>query len=803
MRVAILAIVLVLFGCGGGGSSPLVQPSNNSTIVVRPTYPVPYHTPTKAGYITPLATTSEDYSWAIVDLHTEKLTSSGDNLIVTGFKSQPANESNWKDFNISIYGWQNNKLVDQTSTWFTAQENKIVGAHTAKFADLDNNGRLDMVVAPYTDGVTTIKHPAYAYFNNPNNSFTRATIDINIAPSELARADSKNRIEAHDISIADLDNDGHKDIIIGDYGWNTALAFNQGNRTFVTYTQQYRNLPGMSSLAVADFLNNGTKTILAVDQGNSQGNSYNEPGLYSWNIDGSNNLNFSLISLGPKPRFELPKWASYNFGGGITGGAGHNVRVVAYDWNDNGVMDAIVLSRPTRNLVDGWPKFSEIQFLKNDGNGNFTDETDNVVIGYNTNTVVSYNPKFVDINGDGLVDILLPTAGDFYQNNSSQILLKTSDGKYMAAYQNVLTDFSAQTNAIANHPNVGNTLNILRGPDDKLYLITAVKLSNNQMAVYLGLIGDSFVNAAQAISTVQARWPWMSDATANTVLSQTSKTYLNGNVIDLDAALSPIGGLQIKHLPVTGYISGIKIESVQLPVQALDSLGRNFAINISPSVVNDSNFWSRNYVPDQVTPRSQTEYLIGGSNYEYNSMRFGGNNSVWSIGTSLLPINESLFVSAQITTLNYNPWIQLSGMWGSINYSSMFESTVTYKKSDWQNQIGYILTTSDINPGLITKVNNFHAVWLETGYATERFGFFTGVRPWIVNGSVNAELPTGIDTHGNVQYTNMHLKINNPVNMYLRTVYTDTITKNLAYKISGMFVDNGQYRTQLELKYFY
>jgi hypothetical protein len=100
-------------------------------------------------------------------------------------------------------------------------------------------------------------------------------------------------------------------------------------------------------------------------------------------------------------------------------------------------------------------------------------------------------------------------------------------------------------------------------------------------------------------------------------------------------------------------------------------------------------------------------------------------------------------------------------------------------------------------------VNDFHAIWLETGYATERFGFFTGVRPWIVNGSVNAELPTGVDTRGNVQYTNMHFKINNPVNMYLRTVYTDTIAKNIAYKISGMFVDNGQYRTQLELKYFY
>ena len=172
MRIAILAIAICLTGCGGGGGSgnPLARPSFNPTI--QTSYPVPYHTPVKAGYITPLVTSQEDFSWAIVDLHSQKLTNSGDNLIVTGFKSQPATEANWKNFNISVYGWQNNKLVDQTGSWFAAGENIIVGAHTAKFADLDNNGRLDMVVAPYTDGVTTSKYPAYAYFNNPNNSFS-------------------------------------------------------------------------------------------------------------------------------------------------------------------------------------------------------------------------------------------------------------------------------------------------------------------------------------------------------------------------------------------------------------------------------------------------------------------------------------------------------------------------------------------------------------------------------------------------------------------------------------------------------
>jgi hypothetical protein len=323
------------------------------------------------------------------------------------------------------------------------------------------------------------------------------------------------------------------------------------------------------------------------------------------------------------------------------------------------------------------------------------------------------------------------------------------------------------------------------------------------MAVYLSLIGDSLVNAQQAISTVQARWPWMNDVTANAVLQQSAKLVMNNNVIDLDAALSPIGNLQIKNFPITGFVSGIKLDSNQLPVQALDGIGRNFPINISPSVVSTSNFWSKNYTPDLVAPRSQTEYLIGGSNYEYNNLRFGGHDGNWSIGTPLLPINEFLSINAQITTLNYNPWIQFSGMWGSVNYSSMFESTLTFKKTTWQSQIGYILNTTNINPGLITKVNDFHALWLETGYATEKFGFFAGVRPWIVNGSINADLPTSVDTQGNLHYTSTQFKINNPVNMYLRTVYTDTITKNLAYKFSGMYVDNGLYRTQLEFKYSY
>ena len=787
MRVAFLAIVILLTGCGGGGGpgNPLAR--SNAT------YPVPYYTPVEVSRITPLYN-STDSQWAIADLSTTNLTSSGENLVVTGFESQPTTSATWNNFAIHVFGWQNNRLVDQTSSWFSNNQNVIVGTNSVKFADLDNNGQTDMVVAPYTDGAITSMRPAYVYFNS-NNRFSRTTVNININSLELARSNSRNYIDAHDFTVADLNNDGYKDIIIGDYGWNTTLAFNNGNQTFTTHTQKYRTMPGSSSLAAADFLNNGTTTILAVDQGHV----LNKPGLYSWRFDGADLL-FTEVSQGPTPRFELTKWDSYNFGGGAAGQRSHNIRVIANDWNGDGIMDAVVLSRPSYTNGE-WPKYSEIQFLKNNGSGTFTDETDNVLVGYNTASVVSYNPKFTDINGDGLVDILLPTAGDFSgANNSSQILLKTSDGKFMSAYQNVLTDFSTQANTVAGVSNAGNTVNIIKSPDNKTYLVTAVKLSNNQMAVYLSLMGDNFVSATQAISTIQARWPWMSDASANTLLSQTSKTYLNGHVIDLDAAFAPIGKLNINNQPITGYLSGVQLNNSQISVH--DSVGRDFSINVSAMNINTFNIWSRNTVPDQLQLNSQSEYLIGaGTNID--RFRVVGESGNWSAGTRLIELNDTLSISGQITQSMFNPWIRFEGIWGSVQSASMFETVLTYKNAWFQSQTGLINANTTITPGLITKVDTINAVWTEAGYVNNKFGLFAGIRPYIVSGKVHADLPTGVDGQGNLNYTKTQLDITNPINGYVRAVYTNQLTSTTVFRFSSMFVDNGQYRIQTELRYNY
>ena len=509
---------------------------------------------------------------------------------------------------------------------------------------------------------------------------------------------------------------------------------------------------------------------------------------------------FTEIRQGPLPRFELAKWDSYNFGGGTAGQRSHNIRVVANDWNTDGVMDAIVLSRPSRTNGE-WPRFSEVQFLKNNGSGTFTDETDSVLVGSDTSSVVSYNPKFTDINGDGLIDILLPTAGDFSgANDSSQILLKTSDGKFMAAYQNVLTDFSAQANSVAGVSNMGNTLNVIKSPDNKTYLVTAVKLSNQQMAVYLSLVGDNFVSASQAISTIQARWPWISDASANNLLSQTSKTYFNGKIIDLDTALAPVGSLTINNQPLVGYLAGVRLENTQLLAQ--DSLNRDFAVNVAAMKLETVNMWSRNAVPDQLQLSSQSEYLVG-TGITTDGFRIAGDSTAWSVGSPFFPIDKNWKVNAQITQAIYNPWIQFGGMWGTVQSASMFETVLTYTQSHFQAQAGLITVDTKITPGLINKVDTIYAVWAESGYVGDKFGLYAGVRPYVVSGSINASIPTDVDFYGNIKYTTTNIDIMNPVTTYLRTVYSEKITNSVSFKISGMVLDNNQYRLFSELRYNY
>jgi hypothetical protein len=787
--------VVVITGCGGGGGGGGTSATMGAFVRTE----VPYHTPVRVATVDPLIGTTTMH--AIVDTYAANISGgTGQDIVIAG-RATEANSPTLPDTKLSIMSWQNGTLVDRTAQWFPGGINQISGTEpSVHFEDFFRTGRTDMFVAPSSD--SNSKLGSGYFFNNNGTSFSRQTIGSNIW--------------AHDSAVADFDKDGYKDIFIMDYnGTNTTLAINDRVSSFRAYTPTQ---PGSarisgSGVAAADFLNNNTTTLIVTDNHVDNATSTR---MYSWNIDNNDRLGFSEISILPQPRFTLPKWAPY----GIT--TSHAVRVAAHDFNNDNVMDAIVFSRPG----DFSKHYSEVQFLKNNGGGNFSDVTDTTLVNYNNNTQITYQPKFLDLNGDGLTDILVSG------NNSAQFLLKSADGKYVATFGNVMADFLSQTTSMTTGATTyqDGKVNVIRGSDGQLYLVTTVNFMNgsdNQIAVYASKLGTQSTTTAQsAINLIQQKWAYMSPAQANAVLAQTAATYFNGvAVIDEDAILRPFGNIGIplstgSLKPISGYLAGVDLGSGSAIV--MDSLGRSFDMNLkSMNITRINAFGYNTQHNDQYELTSHAEYLVNGALTTVNGMRVGtdwaGRDNTgmglnrptqYTVGVPRWYSKGAWSVGSQYTYLNTNPWIAFGGAWGEVTGSGIMDNVVTYRNRGFSAQASAMHVSTNITPGLITRVNNMWGAWAETGYRfgdvkrSGHMGIYAGIKPVVLSGSIEASIPTAVDMSGNVVYTNKKLMVQNQTTGYVRALYTNQLTKQTQLMLSAVTTTAGQYRAMTELKFW-
>jgi hypothetical protein len=184
------------------------------------------------------------------------------------------------------------------------------------------------------------------------------------------------------------------------------------------------------------------------------------------------------------------------------------------------------------------------------------------------------------------------------------------------------------------------------------------------------------------------------------------------------------------------------------------------------------------------------------------------NPTQYSVGIPEVYKKGNFSYGAQYTNLNTNPWIAFGGAWGSITNSGIFDNVVTYRDGGFSTQASLMYVTTNITPGLITKVNNIVGTWAESGY---RFGdvkdkgdigVYAGIKPVVLSGDVEAKMPTSIDNNGNVVYTNKKLAIQNQVTPYVRALYTNMIDKKTMYRFSVMGTQQGQYRLMHEIRWW-
>ena len=779
LSVSITAAIATLSACGGGGGGG----NSNQTYVNRQ---VPFYTPQRIDVVQPL--NSSTYRTPVTGIFTKDLNrDTVDEVVVSAVGFSAPTDTHY-DANLQVFGFNTGTFRNETSTWLPNGINTYTGGTTVKFGDFNNDGHIDMFVPTFTD--KEYFRPSAVFFNTGNNKFTRSNIDF-------------GEIGPHDSYVTDLNGDGYADIVLPDINrMRPAVAFGSASGAFTIYRSDV--LGGGAGISVADYLGNGTKTIVLTD---AAGTGNYDTKLYSWATN-DDKLVLTEIAILPADRFYLPKWDSVRTGTPITP---HAVRNITMDFDRDGRPDIVVFSTlPKDGNTHG---YSEVQFLRNDGSGSFTDVTDTVLLNYNTNKTTSYQPQILDVNNDGLLDILI-TAVDYTGQYSNSVLLNTAEGKFVESYTSVLQSFSNQIKSLAGPGNVQD-IAIVAGPNNKRYLFSGVEYEDNgvsKIAMYLALIGPTgTTTTAATINTVQQVWPWMSSAEANTALSQSVTQWVDGiPVLDFDQIFSPIGGLGISltgrkgtRIPITGSLIVPGFDSRQIQnVSAVDGLGRNFGVNLSSmaSGAVDRRLQPLTTIAGHTQRNSWVSKFTMQEEITNNGMSYSGSGNNYSVSadTSYFNPNSDLVWRMSHAVTPMSPWLAISGMWGEVKSSNNFELSMIASYDDFWTQTGVINSTTRINAGIVKNITPITSLYNISGWTKDGFSVYGGVKPYIVGGSVEMMLPDRVDNSGTMHYTQHKSKIRNTMVGFGGVSYA---LQYRAHRVSSGAIIDAQGQTAITLNY--
>lgn len=358
-----------------------------------------------------------------------------DEVIFAGFETQPNTPSEYSNTSLHIFGWTEGSLREITDQWLPNGANKVEGVGDIGFGDFNGDGLIDAFLSAYAD--MDYQTNTYQLINRGDH-FEKAVLEYQLAWQ-------------HGVAVEDINQDGFSDVFATGYGDSPRLYLGSTNG-LTAY--RINSFAGGSGVTLADFYGDNTVSAILVDHVASQNQ---DTALFRFIPVSEGTLDINLSSSLPLARFDLDQYGPRT----DILGRSHDVRIESYDFSGDGLSDAIVFSRRSFD-GDGWPEASEIQFLKNLGNGVFVDVTDSTLIGYKHETNIAYNPIFVDINSDGLTDIFLSESAYTSTYDSTAILLHQQDGTFLDYGRTELSSLIS---------GLGGMGNLTKGPNGDFYLV--------------------------------------------------------------------------------------------------------------------------------------------------------------------------------------------------------------------------------------------------------------------------------------------------------------------------------------------
>lgn len=282
------------------------------------------------------------------------------------------------DNEISIF--ENQSTAGTTN--FGAPQNignadNLTGFISTTCGDLDNDGKPELIFTS-NDG-TNVKH-IYIYENVSGASINMSFVSgITLL---LPDASSGNRVPRR-VKVADMDGDGHKDLVVGNEVDNAIHIFRNTSSG-----------DGNFSFATPDEINAGSGSNVTTGSLDiADLNNDNLPDIVTLPFDKANERIYVLknTSVQDKISFELED--------GITTSA-RRVNLALGDFDEDGLIDIAATDRQNQ----------QVAIFENTTSGADITFTDAATV--STTSVVPWGIDLGDINGDGKLDIVVACLGD-------------------------------------------------------------------------------------------------------------------------------------------------------------------------------------------------------------------------------------------------------------------------------------------------------------------------------------------------------------------------------------------------------
>jgi hypothetical protein len=406
----------------------------------------------------------------------------------------------------------------------------VAGTATPRILDLNRDGRNDFMVLGHNESplVPTVSE---RLLQNADGTFTHASI-------------TGPRQESHNSNVGDYDGDGYPDLLASSYrtedgyfaalinrstvdsippeetwGFLTLYLNNRaGNFTAVPFVRRAANnrlaiLGSGSAAAIGDLDGDGKPEFVIADSFQQTSMFRRPENFVLTNLDIVGGLGRGDLIALPSPYFDRDEtYASFR---SQFPNKTHNIHAQIVDVNNDGRPDIIISVMLWQ--AEAGTQGGVFQVLLNQGNLDFTDATDTSLYNFFLGASGSHQPHFVDVNGDGFVDIL---ATDPYGQSSAnadgatfssdprtwatRILINTGTGKFVQAMWNEFREHTLAMRDLARDPRMSqydNNVGFYVLPDRRIGYIARQLTSTVGPEGYVGRIAWFDFRARAPLST--------------------------------------------------------------------------------------------------------------------------------------------------------------------------------------------------------------------------------------------------------------------------------------------------------------